>query len=104
VERLCHSFRIVPGTEEECVRRHCEIWPELIQAMKEAGFSNYSLFRRVTDVVANCECSPEIETCFNLCAEAGIAGRWQEHMRGIVVALVGPEGNLVRFAEDWHLD
>ena len=44
MERLCHSFRIVPGTEEEYVRRHREIWPELIQAMREAGVSNYSLF------------------------------------------------------------
>ena len=104
VERLCHSFRIVPGTEEEYVRRHREIWPELVQAMREAGFSNYSLFRRVTDVVAYCECSPDIETCFNRLAEAGIADRWQEYMRGIVVDLVGPDGNLVRFAEDWHLD
>ena len=101
---VCRSFRIVPGTEEECVRRRREIWPELIQAMRVAGFSNYSLFRRVTDVVASCECSPDVETCFDLFAEAGSADRWQEYMRGIVVDLVGPDGNPVRFTEDWHLD
>jgi hypothetical protein len=44
------------------------------------------------------------QTCFNLLAEAGIAARWQEYMRGIVVDPVGPDGNLVRFAEDWQLD
>jgi L-rhamnose mutarotase len=94
VERLCHSLRIVPGTEEEYVRRHREIWPELIQAMREAGFSNYSLFRGVTDVVAYCECSPDIETCFNLFAEAGIADRWQEYMRASSSTLSAPMATL----------
>ena len=44
--------------------------------------------------MAYCECSPDIETCFNLFAEAGIADRWQEYMRGIVVDLVGPMATL----------
>ena len=59
MERLCHVFRIAPGTEEEYVRRHVEIWPEMVAAMKEAGYRNYTLFRRGLEVIGYCECELE---------------------------------------------
>ena len=37
MERLCHVFSVAPGREDEYVRRHVEIWPEMVQAMKAAG-------------------------------------------------------------------
>ena len=49
MERLCFTFEIRPGTEDEYKKRHDEIWPELVDAIKEAGFANYSLFRRATN-------------------------------------------------------
>lgn len=104
MERLCHVFRVVPGREEEYVRRHVEIWPEMVEAMKEAGFGNYTLFRRGQEVIAVCECEPDVETCFARFAELGVGERWAASMEGIVVDLVDAEGRLQRFDEDWHLD
>lgn len=104
MERLCHVFRIVPGTEEEYVRRHVEIWPEMVEAMKAAGFENYSLFRRGTDVIAYCECNPDVETCFARFAELGVGERWGASMAGIVEGLTDENGRLHRYEEDWHLD
>ena len=34
-----------PGYEEEYKRRHGEIWPEMVEVLREAGISNYSIFR-----------------------------------------------------------
>ena len=104
MERLCHVFRIAPGTEEEYVRRHVEIWPEMVAAMKEAGYANYSLFRRGLDVIAYCECHPDVGACSARFAELGIGERWQAHMEGMVLDLVDENGELVRYEEDWHLD
>lgn len=104
MERLCHVFRISAGSEEEYVRRHLEIWPEMVEAMKDAGFANYSLFRRGLDVVAYCECDPDVDTCFRRFAGHEVGERWQAHMRGIVVDLTDADGGLVRYDEDWHLD
>jgi L-rhamnose mutarotase len=94
----------MPGREDEYVNRHLEIWPEMIEAMKSAGFANYTLFRRGVDVVAVCECHPDIETCFARFAEFGVAERWQASMEGIVVDLTDDGGELHRYEEDWHLD
>lgn len=35
---------LLPGFEAEYERRHDEIWPELVTALKEAGVSDYSIF------------------------------------------------------------
>ena len=34
-----------PGYEEEYKRRHDEIWPEMVEALREAEVRNYSIFR-----------------------------------------------------------
>lgn len=104
MERLCHVFRIAPGAEEEYVRRHVEIWPEMVEAMKAAGFANYTLFRRGLEVIACCECKPDVETCFARFGEHGVGERWQAFMEGVVLDLTDENGELVRYEEDWHLD
>jgi L-rhamnose mutarotase len=103
MERLCHVFRIARGSEEEYVRRHLDIWPELVDAIKEAGFADYTLFRRGLEVIVTCECHPDVATCFARLAERSVAARWQAYMDGIVLDLTDEDGNLVRYFEDWHL-
>lgn len=104
MERLCHVFRVAPGMEEEYVRRHVEIWPEMVEAMKVAGFANYTLFRRGLAVIAVCECHPDVDTCFSRFAELGVGERWQAFMEGMVLGLTDESGALIRYTEDWHLD
>lgn len=104
MERLCHVFRVAPGMEEEYVRRHVEIWPDMVEAMKSAGFTNYTLFRRGLDVIAVCECHPDVDTCFGRFADFGVEERWQASMEGMVLDLTDDNGVLVRYDEDWHLD
>ena len=44
MERLCHMFDVAPGREEEYVRRHVEIWPEMVELLKSQGVTNYSIY------------------------------------------------------------
>jgi L-rhamnose mutarotase len=37
-------MRLKPGNVAEYKRRHEEIWPELAQALRAAGLSDYSIF------------------------------------------------------------
>ena len=103
MERLCHIFRIATGTEEEFSRRHVQIWPEMVEAMHEAGFRNYSLFRRGLEVIGYSECHPDVATCFARFAELGV-GRVERIRESVVVDLTDENGELYRYAEDWHLD
>ena len=40
-----HAFKMFlnPGCEAEYIRRHDEIWPDLVILLKDAGISNYSI-------------------------------------------------------------
>ena len=40
------GFRLQIRTEmmDEYIRRHAEVWPDMLQALRETGWSNYSIF------------------------------------------------------------
>ena len=44
MQRLAFKMKLKPGCEAEYKKRHEEIWPELIQLLKKAGISDYSIF------------------------------------------------------------
>src|SRR5699024_10563996 len=42
MEHMAWKGRVKPGCKAEYQRRHNEIWPEMVAAVKEAGICNYS--------------------------------------------------------------
>jgi L-rhamnose mutarotase len=44
VERVCFLGRVRPDRLAEYRRRHADVWPEMLDALRAAGWSNYSLF------------------------------------------------------------
>ena len=42
--RLCFRSQVQPGVIDEYRRRHAQVWPEMLRALKDAGWHNYSLF------------------------------------------------------------
>ena len=43
MQRHAFMMRLNPGMEAEYTRRHDEIWPELLDLLRETGISNYSI-------------------------------------------------------------
>lgn len=44
MKRVAFKMKLKPGFEAEYERRHAALWPELAQALREAGISDYSIF------------------------------------------------------------
>ena len=42
--RVCFRSSVKPELIEEYKRRHAAVWPEMLRALKDAGWNNYSLF------------------------------------------------------------
>jgi L-rhamnose mutarotase len=104
MDRVCFTFEIRPGTEAEYKRRHDEIWPELVEAIKDAGFANYSLFRRDRQIVAYAECHPDMATAFAKLGPTEVNARWAKWFEDVIVSLTDENGELYRLEEVWHLD
>lgn len=44
MKRFGFKMKLFPGFKEEYIRRHSEIWPELVRLLKNEGIGNYSIF------------------------------------------------------------
>lgn len=104
MERLCFIINLVPGTEAEYEKRHDEIWPDMTAAIVAAGFTNYSLFRRGTQVIGYAECVPDVKTVLAKMSAAEVNTRWGESYVGIIESMSDEKGDLIRYDEVWRLD
>ena len=44
MQKFAFKMHLKPGCEKEYKKRHDEIWPELVDILKEAGISDYSIY------------------------------------------------------------
>ncbi len=44
MQRVCFRLSVKPEMRDEYVRRHQEVWPDMLQALSDTGWHNYSLF------------------------------------------------------------
>ncbi len=44
MQRFAFKMFLNPGMEAEYKRRHDEIWPELVELLRDAGISEYSIY------------------------------------------------------------
>ena len=104
MERLCYTFDIAPGLEAEYERRHAEVWPELVAALQDAGFSNYSLFRRGDG--GDRLRGVRVDGAGGSCQARGeeVNARWSTYIRSMMSRSVDEEGRFFRSDEIWHLD
>ena len=104
MERVCFTFQIKPGSEDEYKRRHDEIWPELVVAIRESGFTNYTLFRRGVQVIAYAECVPDVATAFGKIGSYDVNARWSAWFEDVIEQLTDEDGQMFFAPEVWHLD
>lgn len=102
MERICFYLRIFPGTEAEYDRRHAEIWPELVEEIRESGIHNFSGFRRGTDVWYYAECEPDAATAFAVHGPKPANQRWNRYFRDVIAQITTDAGELIRLDEVFH--
>jgi len=103
MERVCFTFDIYDGKVAEYEKRHAEIWPELVDALKACGFTNYSIFRRGLTTIGYLEAVPDKATAFAKLANYEVNAKWAKWFEDIIVNLADSQGNLMELKEIWHL-
>ena len=84
-----------PGVEEEYQRRHDDIWPEMVEALHAAGFSEMRLFRHEQTVSIYSVCHPDAATAWARLRATEVNARWDEAGKHLlaqpVVLITSPE-------------
>lgn len=78
-ERSAFVLHVHPDRIDEYVAAHREVWPEMLQALTDAGIRNYSIFRAGTDVFGYFESDDLAAAAAHMAAQE-ISTRWQDHM------------------------
>src|SRR2546428_9227160 len=103
MERIAFMMRVKPGQEPECRRRHLRVWPEMLQALKDAGCSNYSIMKG-EDLFAYMEVT-DFERFKQRMAASADTQRWEAYMAGIMDRGILPDTGFHEvLPEVFHLD
>jgi L-rhamnose mutarotase len=46
IQRVCFVMHLKPDRVDDYLEAHTEVWPEMLDALRTAGWHNYSLFLR----------------------------------------------------------
>ena len=84
MERMAWKGKIKAGCKAEYVRRHNEIWPEMVQVLKDAGISNYTIFNTGDELFGYYECEKGIAYAEKTQAQSPVVDRWNEYMKDIL--------------------
>jgi L-rhamnose mutarotase len=106
VQRIGFVLKVRKDRLEEYKARHREVWPEMLAALRETGWHNYTLFLREDGLLFGYLETPDFER-----AKAGMAGkevnaRWQAEMAPFFEALEGraADESMMPLEEVFHLD
>jgi L-rhamnose mutarotase len=93
-----------PGYEEEYKRRHDEIWPEMVQTLREAGIRNYSIFRYGLTLFGYFE-TDDLEQTVEYLRNSEVNRRWSEWMDPIMKVEIDPQTEFPYLLPlQWHMD
>jgi L-rhamnose mutarotase len=82
-------LEVRPGYEVEYLKRHDEIWPELLEALRSAGISNYNIFRHGLTLFGYFE-TDDLEATKAALRASPVDKRWGEWMAPIMKIEVDP--------------
>ena len=83
---------------------HAHPWPDLIEALADAGFRSYSGFRRGAHVVYYGEFYPDMRTAFARMSRHEVDARWGRALDGVITAIRGQDGWLFTAKEVFHFE
>lgn len=93
MQKYAFRMQLHPGKEAEYCKRHDEIWPELVQLLKDAGVSDYSIhLDRETDILFGVLWRRDGHAMDDLPSHP-VMRRWWGHMADIMV--VNPDNSPV---------
>jgi L-rhamnose mutarotase len=106
MERVCFLSRIRPDRLEEYRARHREVWPEMREALRQAGWSNYTLFLTDDGLLVGYLETDDYKAALARMAQTSVNARWQAEMQPYFADIGGlrPDEGFLRLPEVFHLD
>ena len=103
--RICFLLNVRREKLDEYKQRHAKVWPEMLDALREAGWHNYSIFLRPDGVLVGYVEVEDFEKCRAAMKNYDVNARWQAEMSSFFETIQGgADDNMVPLEEVFHLD
>ncbi len=105
MQRVCFLLKVRPERLDEYKEHHKAVWPEMLAALRETGWHNYSLFLRGDGLLVGYLETPDFQAALRGMAAREINDRWQRDMAPFFEALDGrsPDESMLPLQEIFHL-
>ena len=79
-KRVCFLLRVKPHLLDEYRERHAHVWPEMLEALRQTGWTNYSLFLAPGGLLVGYLETQDFDAALRGMASKEINHRWQSTM------------------------
>jgi L-rhamnose mutarotase len=104
--RYCFLLQVRPDLLAEYRERHASVWPDMLTALRDSGWRNYSIFARPDGLLVGYVEADELDAARQAMAGTEVNTRWQEAMSKYFVGLDGrgPDESFPLLEEIFNLD
>jgi len=102
MQRICFQLQVLPDRLDEYRARHRAVWPEMLDALHEAGWRNYSLFLSPNGLLIGYLETDSFQEAQAAMRRTTVNERWQAEMAPFFGTR--PDTGLEPLEEIFHLD
>jgi L-rhamnose mutarotase len=104
--RVCFLLKVRADRLDEYKERHKAVWPEMLAALRETGWHNYSLFLRDDGLLVGYLETDDFARCIEGMKDREVNARWQAQMAPFFESARGGDAddNMFPLEEVFHLE
>ncbi len=104
--RYCFLLQVRPDRMTEYVDRHRAVWPDMLAALRDTGWRNYSLFLRDDGLLVGYVEADDLAAAQAAMARTEVNTRWQSQMAQFFTGIDGrpPDEGFLLLTEVFHLE
>ena len=105
MKRVGFQFKVRQDCLAEYKEHHKHVWPEMLEALHQAGWYNYSLFMRPDGLIFGYfETDESLSAAQAKMAVTEVNSRWQQFMMPFTDSNARPDESFFELEEYFHLD
>ncbi|MFF0072127.1 L-rhamnose mutarotase [Streptomyces sp. NPDC005494] len=103
MQRVCFLLKVREDRKDEYRERHAAVWPDMLAALSEAGWHNYSLFLREDGLLVGYLETEDFDAAREAMAATEVNARWQREMAEFFEQDEAADEAMVPLTEVFHL-
>ncbi|MFD9775518.1 L-rhamnose mutarotase [[Kitasatospora] papulosa] len=103
MQRVCFLLKVREDRKDEYREHHAAVWPDMLAALSEAGWHNYSLFLREDGLLVGYLENEDFDAARDAMAATEVNARWQRDMAGFFEQSEAADEAMVPLTEVFHL-